>query len=973
MDTEVVKKFNTELSTLFDSKNVSKTKIQDISKAAIKAHKQYKHVVFAVEKLITKSKPEQRLTVLYVVDSIIRASRSQLKERDTFGPRFLKQFDKFLDPLLKCGTKEKLRMVRTLNLWMSNKVYTEAEVQPFRDKCKNAGLEIDFEKVEQLVKGKNADMSIYSGSYKKRISSQHKARTPPIPMDDGLLGAGPSSSLKTAPEIPSFVLSEEHVNGTISEREMLEMIQNAGIDPTGILSKDRSLLQQVLQSFVSSLTLKISEVQSEKNKKNGTSLQNVLTKDFEYSDDEEEKEKESEVEEKNTLNHDEIVGLAQSLLNQNAIISKMLEIFKPSVNAFGVPIVPENLIPTSSGVLNLGAPPPNLMALSQTLPPGFPVSLPNLSSMAPHILNSQNALFLQQRAAQIHAFQGNPAAQRNLLMLGNPLLTPFGLPAGVNLLELQAAQQQALLNEAESPEKKLLDAQNNEAERARKEKEKEKDNKERKKMGLPPVRLGYTVIASRTLWLKKIPTNVQESDLKQAVESCGEASRVKVIGNRACAFITMETRKAANEVVQKLREVSVAKKMVKVYWARSPGMDSDEFTDLWDSNRGVWEIPYDRLPSDLVAFCEGAMLDLESLPDEKKSLYKQNGESVIAIPPPSIQPPPVPQPPPMGFPFHPQMALPGQPRPPGIPSLPPGVPPPMFQFNLAAPPPPGMPSMPGFPPAPPPPGVGAPQAVPPPSFDPNKPPPMFQQAFNPNAPPPPFGRGAVPLQPFPPRGGMHHAPPPPFRGGRGHGLPPHHFDPPRRGGPFRPENGRGRLMDQSDMWDREREQRGRDGRDRDYDRDRDRSQFDRRRTDDGTRRRSRWENDDRQEDRYGDRRDNRFEDRRDDYRDEYRDGRHEDRNDRREIRRRSPRSPDRRTRRSPSYERHEDKEPVMKIEEATVSSTTFDDLKDPVAVSEPATVESVTSQESEPVKPVKQETVADVHEDQTDEVPMDLE
>lgn len=49
-----MKSFNNELSSLFDSKNMSKNKIQDITKAAIKAKSQYKHVVFSVEKLINK-------------------------------------------------------------------------------------------------------------------------------------------------------------------------------------------------------------------------------------------------------------------------------------------------------------------------------------------------------------------------------------------------------------------------------------------------------------------------------------------------------------------------------------------------------------------------------------------------------------------------------------------------------------------------------------------------------------------------------------------------------------------------------------------------------------------------------------------------------------------------------------------------------------------------------------------------------
>lgn len=158
-------------------------------------------------------------------------------------------------------------------------------------------------------------------------------------------------------------------------------------------------------------------------------------------------------------------------------------------------------------------------------------------------------------------------------------------------------------------------------------------------------------VASRTLWLKKVPSNVTENELKQSVESCGEASRVKIIGNRACAFITMETRKSANEVVQKLREISVSKKMVKVYWARGPGMDSEAFSDVWDSDRGVWEIPYEKLPEDLLPLCEGAVLDLESLPADKKASYKETGEKIEPAPSDStsIQPP-APAPP-LGYPF----------------------------------------------------------------------------------------------------------------------------------------------------------------------------------------------------------------------------------------------------------------------------------------------------------------------------------
>ncbi|VDK57299.1 unnamed protein product [Cylicostephanus goldi] len=55
MDTEVVKAFNAELTSVYESKPpLSKKKIQDISKAALKAKGYYKHVVFSVEKFLAK-------------------------------------------------------------------------------------------------------------------------------------------------------------------------------------------------------------------------------------------------------------------------------------------------------------------------------------------------------------------------------------------------------------------------------------------------------------------------------------------------------------------------------------------------------------------------------------------------------------------------------------------------------------------------------------------------------------------------------------------------------------------------------------------------------------------------------------------------------------------------------------------------------------------------------------------------------
>uniref|UniRef100_A0A8R1DR23 CID domain-containing protein n=1 Tax=Caenorhabditis japonica TaxID=281687 RepID=A0A8R1DR23_CAEJA len=295
MESEILEKFKTELSAVSEKKILSKAKIQSITKAALKAKSNYKHVVYNIERLMAKSNPPQRLSTLYIIDSIIRASKHQLKEKDVFGPRFIKLFDRILDHMLRCGHKEQLKTIRMLNLWMSNRVYPEAEIQPFREKFKNAGVVISFEEVEKAVKGADADMSIYSGTYKKKAGSKSKS------------DKRHQSSSATAPslarhDMPTFSLSEEILDGTISEREMMELAQQAKIDGASLLGNNRELLQKVLQVFSSCLKQSISEGD------NGNKIQNVLTKDFEYSDDEEDKEKEPEDVEPKKLTHNEVLS-----------------------------------------------------------------------------------------------------------------------------------------------------------------------------------------------------------------------------------------------------------------------------------------------------------------------------------------------------------------------------------------------------------------------------------------------------------------------------------------------------------------------------------------------------------------------------------------------------------------------------------------------------------------------------------------
>ena len=135
---EAVQQFNQEMTSLYEVKPpISKAKMTSITKGAIRAIKFYKHVVQSVEKFIQKCKPEYKIPGLYVIDSIVRQSRHQFgPDKDVFAPRFAKNAQVTFYHLYKCSEEEKSKVIRVLNLWQKNGVFTTEDIQPLFDMAK---------------------------------------------------------------------------------------------------------------------------------------------------------------------------------------------------------------------------------------------------------------------------------------------------------------------------------------------------------------------------------------------------------------------------------------------------------------------------------------------------------------------------------------------------------------------------------------------------------------------------------------------------------------------------------------------------------------------------------------------------------------------------------------------------------------------------------------------------------------------
>ncbi|XP_028612154.1 splicing factor, arginine/serine-rich 15 isoform X3 [Grammomys surdaster] len=276
----------------------------------------------------------------------------------------------------------------------------------------------------------------------------------------------------------------------------------------------------------------------------------------------------------------------------------------------------------------------------------------------------------------------------------------------------------------------------------RRDREKER---ERRQKGLPQIKSETASVCSTTLWVGQLDKRTTQQDVASLLEEFGPIESINMIPPRGCAYIVMVHRQDAYRALQKLSRgnYKVNQKSIKIAWALNKGIKAD-YKQYWDVELGVTYIPWDKVKAEeLESFCEGGMLDSDTLNPDWKGIPKkpenevaQNGgaeashtEPVSPIPKPVPVPvPPIPVPAPITVP--PPQVPPHQPGPPVVGALQPpaftpplGIPPPGFGPGVPPPPPPPPFLRPGFnpmhlppgflPPGPPPP-ITPPVSIPPP-------------------------------------------------------------------------------------------------------------------------------------------------------------------------------------------------------------------------------------------------------------------
>ncbi|XP_045708604.1 SR-related and CTD-associated factor 4 isoform X2 [Phyllostomus hastatus] len=741
---DAVNAFNQELFSLMDMKPpISRAKMILITKAAIKAIKLYKHVVQIVEKFIKKCKPEYKVPGLYVIDSIVRQSRHQFgTDKDVFGPRFSKNITATFQYLYLCPSEDKSKIVRVLNLWQKNGVFKIEIIQPLLDMAAGGG---------------NAAPGADS------VTNNEGSPPPPVKVSSEPPLAT-ANSVPTVSQLPSSdaFAAVAQLFQTTQGQQLQQILQTFQQPP----KPQSPALDNAVMAQVQALTAQLKTAPTPPPEQKATAFDKKLLDRFDYDDEPEAVEESKKEDAAASAASTASATAAPAAPAATALPAAAAPATSPPQAPFGFP---------GDGMQQPAYPqhqsmdpfPPPMMALQQD-PGHHQVALPPNGQMPGFGLLPTPTFPLPAQPAVPPAVPGQPPFQAPFPAPSEPLAQkahqevkaePPCAPE-VNKRHMSDSRK----SRSRSPKRRRSRSgsrsrrsrhrrsrsrsrdrrRHSPRSRSQERRDREKE-RERRQKGLPPIKSETASVCSTTLWVGQLDKRTTQQDVASLLEEFGPIESINMIPPRGCAYIVMVHRQDAYRALQKLSRgnYKVNQKSIKIAWALNKGIKAD-YKQYWDVELGVTYIPWDKVkPEELESFCEGGMLDGDTLNPEWKGIPKkhenevaQNGgaesshtEPVSPIPNPLPVPvPPMPVPAPITVP--PPQVPPQQPGPPVVGALQPpaftpplGIPPPGFGPGVPPPPPPPPFLRPGFnpmhlppgflPPGPPPP-ITPPVSIPPP-------------------------------------------------------------------------------------------------------------------------------------------------------------------------------------------------------------------------------------------------------------------
>uniref|UniRef100_A0A6B2EH07 Putative rna polymerase ii c-terminal domain-binding protein ra4 n=1 Tax=Phlebotomus kandelakii TaxID=1109342 RepID=A0A6B2EH07_9DIPT len=649
--------FNAELSGLIETKPpISKAKMGSITRGAMKAIKFYKHVVQSVEKFILKCKPEYKVPGLYVIDAIVRQSRHQFgPEKDVFAPRFAQNMQQTFANLFRCAPEDKSKIIRVLNLWLKNNVFSPEVINPLFD--------------------------FFNPNRTHPMESQSMSQS--MSVTNGM-----TSNTQITSDSPQVAQTDEQ------SRMSGDMSNSHG--NVGQMELDPNIIRQ-LHHFQKLLIQQTGNDMGAGNSGQDQVKFNKKLLDFDYGDDEEEEKtsspnvtSSSSVLEGNSLNQ---------LLQDPNVLRQLQNLQKLKQHE-----MEEKQTKLTEMRLQEEAFEKHLVNVLKKLPFANECDLSRQPEQQ-HAPTQMYTMLQQQQMASVPEstdpdveFTGESGKMEVITLDGNDseLSTPdrgdrYKSRRRSRSRSRDRTRDRRRRSRTRSRSRSPRSRRRSSRERAReREREKEKEyDRERRRKGLPDIKKEHLSVCSTTLWVGHLSKLVQQEELSDTFGRYGDIVSIDMIVPRGCAFIAMNRRQDAFKAMNSLKGHKMQGRAITISWATGKGVKSKEWKDYWDLDLGVSYIPWPKIDhaTDLVALEEGGMFDEDTLPEwlkEKRKVESKMRPEMDFTGLDTTQPPPsammsMVAPFPMPAAGTRMMAPPLMPN--MIPGLPLGVPPPQMMMT----------------------------------------------------------------------------------------------------------------------------------------------------------------------------------------------------------------------------------------------------------------------------------------------------
>ncbi|PKK74655.1 hypothetical protein RhiirC2_738311 [Rhizophagus irregularis] len=258
MTTKEVLEFERKLHELLERKppGISASKIKDLTRIAMTSPKQYKNIVYSVQKFIQRCSVDYKLGALYVLDSISQAAARQktaVAEKDDInssgwsGAEYLERFEKVLEEMfsniMQCPEYDKDKVKRVLDIWISKDggIYSREVLQ----KIKEAHF-------QQRTMTNDAN----GGDHHTPYNPLDQTTLNPATLDSSALLATLNNLTQGTLNIPSFLSSQAINSAPMQPNTTIPYNNNVNLPPTSTLNHQPTMNNGYMQPYNPNVNLK---------------------------------------------------------------------------------------------------------------------------------------------------------------------------------------------------------------------------------------------------------------------------------------------------------------------------------------------------------------------------------------------------------------------------------------------------------------------------------------------------------------------------------------------------------------------------------------------------------------------------------------------------------------------------------------------------------------------------------------------